>query len=130
MLSCGDVFPPCGFPTDSNPDCCADSKGGSPGLPEAMARADPCSARICEGSRWPAAAQSPAYFLSRHQNLGVQTACAGQTPFPRCKYVILVPLQFFFNQQFSILFFAYFNVLMVFIRDILLSQHQKMSLIT
>lgn len=77
------------FPTDSNPDRSTDSQGGPSGLPQAMARAHPHSARVCEGSGWPAAAQSAVNLLSCHQNSSIQTTGAGQTAFSGCKSTIL-----------------------------------------
>lgn len=71
--------------TDSDPDCSTDRQGSPSGLPQAMARTHPHSARVCEGSGWPAATQSTANFLSCHQNPCVQASGTGQTAFPGCK---------------------------------------------
>lgn len=86
----GHFFFLCVFPTDSDPDCSTDSQGGPSGLPQAMARAHPHSTRVCEGSGWPAAAQSTANLLSCHQNPSVQTFGTGQTAFPGCKSTVFV----------------------------------------
>lgn len=89
------LFPACifffffSFSTDSNPDRSTDSQGGPSGLPQAMARAHPHSARVCEGSGWPAAAQSAVNLLSCHQNSSIQTTGAGQAAFSGCKSTIL-----------------------------------------
>lgn len=54
-----------------------------------MARAHPHSARVREGSGWPAAAQSAANFLSCHQNSSIQASGTGQTAFPGCKSTMI-----------------------------------------
>lgn len=98
----------CVFPTDSDPDCSTDSQGGPSGLPQAVARAHPHSARVREGSGWPAAAQSAANLLSCHQNLSVQTPGTGQTAFPGCKSTVLAISQLFrHHSQFNIFIFFY-----------------------
>lgn len=78
------------FQTDSNPDCSTDSQGGPFGLPQAVARAYSHSARLCEGSGWPAAAQSTANLLPCHKNPSVQMSGAGQATFPGCKFTVLL----------------------------------------
>lgn len=88
-LSCMYFFFIFFFSTDSNPDRSTDSQGGPSGLPQAMARAHPHSARVCEGSGWPAAAQSAVNLLSCHQNSSIQTTGAGQAAFSGCKSTIL-----------------------------------------
>lgn len=62
-----------------------------------MARAHSHSARVCEGSRWPAAAQSAANLLSCHQNPSFQTSGTGQTTFPRRKCTVLSHLSVAFS---------------------------------
>lgn len=73
------------LPTDSNPDSGTDSQGSQAGLPSAMAGAHPHSAGVCQGPGWPAAAQSAAHLLSRHQNSLVETSGTGQTAISGCK---------------------------------------------
>lgn len=78
------------FTTDSHPNCSADSQGSPPGLPQAVARAHSHSARVSEGSGWPATAQGAAYLLPRYQNTGIQASGAGQKTFPGCKSTLLL----------------------------------------
>lgn len=77
------------FTTDSHPNCSADSQGGPPGLPQAVARAHSHSAGVSEEPGSPATAQSAAHLLPRHQNTGIQAPGAGQEAFPGCKSTLL-----------------------------------------
>lgn len=77
------------FTTDSNPNCSANSEGGPPGLPKAVAGAHSHSARVSKGSGWLATAQSATYLLPCHKNAGIQAPGTGQKAFPGCKSILL-----------------------------------------